>query len=253
MDGSLDFSVSGDTFPGGRTPAKAPQLKEGQEVEARYGGESEWFPGTIKTINADGTYDIDYADGDKETKVIAEFVRVKQPPKTPQIKRQDTEESLKSTQKLKRAASEVEDKERADAQGAKRNLAAAASELDSSVQLDAVKGMRQASDELQERKKLEAQRALEKQARREQETAPAAIKEAAKKVDGERLASSVAKLGQSAAKYEAPKEDPHAWMSSSDRRELPEKVESRTWSGLEAKATPELQAALPWDTSDIPT
>ena len=71
MDGSLDFSVSGDTFPGGRTPAKAPQLKEGQDVEARFGGEGEWFPGTIKTINADGSYDIDYADGDKETKVIA--------------------------------------------------------------------------------------------------------------------------------------------------------------------------------------
>ena len=41
-------------------------------------------------------------------------------------------------------------------------------------------------------------------------------------------------------------------MSSSDRA-LPDKVEARTWSGLEAKATPELQAALPWDTSDIPT
>ena len=253
MDGSLDFSVSGDTFPGGRTPAKAPQLKEGQECEARFGGESEWFPGTIKAVNADGSYDIDYADGDKETKVIAEFVRIKQAPKTPQIKRQDTEESLKSTQKLKRAASEVEDKERADAQGAKRNLAAAASELDSSVQLDAAKGMRQASDELQERKKEEARRELEKQARREREQAPEAIKEAAAKVDGEKLASSVADLGRSASKYEAPKEDPHAWMSSSDRRALPDKVEARTWSGLEAKATPELQAALPWDTSDIPT
>ena len=110
MDGSLDFSVSGDTFPGGRTPAKAPQLKEGQDVEARFGGESEWFPGTINKVHGDGSYDIDYADGDKETKVIAEFVRIK-PPKTP-LTRQDTEESLKSTQKLKRAASEVEDKER---------------------------------------------------------------------------------------------------------------------------------------------
>ena len=160
MDGSLDFSVSGDTFPGGRTPAKAPPLKEGAEVEARYGGESEWFPGTIKAVNADGSYDIDYADGDKETKVIAEFVRMKQPPKTPQIKRQDTEESLKSTQKLKRAASEVEDKERADAQHASRNLQSAARELDSSQTLEASRGMRQASDELQERKKEEARREL---------------------------------------------------------------------------------------------
>ena len=188
MDGSLDFSVSGATFPGGRTPAKAPPLKEGAEVEARYGGESEWFPGTIKTVHGDGSYDIDYADGDKAPKVIAEFVRAKgTAPKTPQIKRQDTEDSLKSTQKLKRAASEVEDKERADAQHASRNLHAAAAELDSSVQLDAAKGMRQASDELQERKKQEAQRELEKQARREQEKAPEAIKEAAKKVDGEKL------------------------------------------------------------------
>ena len=253
MDGSLDFSVSGDTFPGGRTPAKAPPLKEGAEVEARYGGESEWFPGTIKAVNADGSYDIDYADGDKETKVIAEFVRAKgTAPKTPQIKRQDTEDSLKSTQKLKRAASEVEDKERADAVNASRNLSAAARELDSSQTLEASRGMRSAGEELQERKK-QAQRELEKQARREQEQAPAAIKEAAKKVDGEKLSQSVADLGRKAAKYEAPKEDPHAWMSSSDRRALPDKVEARTWSGLEAKATPELQAALPWDTSDIPT
>jgi hypothetical protein len=255
MDGSLDFSVSGDTFPGGRTPAKAPPLKEGAEVEARYGGESEWFPGTIKAVNADGSYDIDYADGDKETKVIAEFVRAKgTAPKTPQIKRQDTEESLKSTQKLKRAASEVEDKERADSVNASRNLSAAARELDSSQTLEASRGMRSAGEELQERKKQEAQRELEKQARREQEQAPAAIKEAAKKVDGDKLSASVADLGRKAAKYEAPKEDPHAWMSSSrDRRALPDKVEARTWSGLEAKATPELQAALPWDTSDIPT
>ncbi len=114
--------------------------------------------------------------------------------------------------------------------------------------------MRSAGEELQERKKQEAQRELEKQARREQEKAPEAIKEAARKVDGEKLSQSVADLGRKAAKYEAPKEDPHAWMSSSrDRRALPDKVEARTWSGLEAKATPELQAALPWDTSDIPT
>ena len=53
-------------LPGGRTPAKAPPLKEGAEVEARFGGETSGSPDN-KAVNADGSYDIDYADGDSET------------------------------------------------------------------------------------------------------------------------------------------------------------------------------------------
>merc|ERR1712146_30937 len=37
----------------------------GQHIEAKYGGKK-WFKGTIMKINDDGTYFIQYDDGDKE-------------------------------------------------------------------------------------------------------------------------------------------------------------------------------------------
>ena len=36
------------------------------KVEARYRGRSRYFPGRIARENRDGTYDIDYDDGEKE-------------------------------------------------------------------------------------------------------------------------------------------------------------------------------------------
>ena len=41
----------------------------GVQVEARFGGEEDWYPGTVKAVNADGTYQIAYDDGDEEDSV----------------------------------------------------------------------------------------------------------------------------------------------------------------------------------------
>ena len=35
------------------------------QVECRYGGNDEYFPGVIVNVHVDGTYDVDYDDGDQ--------------------------------------------------------------------------------------------------------------------------------------------------------------------------------------------
>ena len=47
------------------------------QVEARFGGEEDWYPGTVKAVNADGTYQIAYDDGDEEDSVAPEYVRLR--------------------------------------------------------------------------------------------------------------------------------------------------------------------------------
>ena len=50
---------------------------EGQKIEGNYRGRGRWFPGRISGINRDGTYNIDYDDGEIE-KFIGELnIRVK--------------------------------------------------------------------------------------------------------------------------------------------------------------------------------
>ena len=77
MDTSLDFSMSQSgamDFPSVNTPGgkgKGQPLSVGAAIEARHGGGRKWFPGKISAASDDGTFDIDYADGDKETAVRA--------------------------------------------------------------------------------------------------------------------------------------------------------------------------------------
>ena len=40
-------------------------FKEGDAVECRHGGGPRSYPGTVVKAHGDGTYDIDYDDGDK--------------------------------------------------------------------------------------------------------------------------------------------------------------------------------------------
>lgn len=47
----------------------------GDEVEARYKRGRKWYPGKIRAVNLDGTYDVRYKDGDSERDVEAAFVR----------------------------------------------------------------------------------------------------------------------------------------------------------------------------------
>ena len=49
---------------------KPPMFKEGQKIEARFGGKAKYFPGKITKVFEDTlTYDINYDDGDMETMV----------------------------------------------------------------------------------------------------------------------------------------------------------------------------------------
>ena len=48
-----------------------------QKVEANYGGEGKWYPGSIAKVNSNGTYNIGYDDGDSEENVPADRVRAR--------------------------------------------------------------------------------------------------------------------------------------------------------------------------------
>ena len=50
-------------------------LMVGTVVEARFGGDDAWFPGTVEAVNEDGTYVIAYDDGDREADVAPALVR----------------------------------------------------------------------------------------------------------------------------------------------------------------------------------
>lgn len=56
------------------------KLKVGTKVDCRYSGEvigeDAYFPGVIARANSDGTYDIDYDDGDQEESVDFESIRL---------------------------------------------------------------------------------------------------------------------------------------------------------------------------------
>jgi hypothetical protein len=43
--------------------------EEGAKVDVRYGGGVRWYIGVVAKTHADGSYDIDYDDGDKERRV----------------------------------------------------------------------------------------------------------------------------------------------------------------------------------------
>lgn len=52
--------------------------KVGDKVEAHWKGGQTWWKGTIATVNADGTYNINFDDGDKETNLAATSIRPRQ-------------------------------------------------------------------------------------------------------------------------------------------------------------------------------
>jgi hypothetical protein len=54
-------------------------LREGMKVEARYRGKARYYPGVIRRENRDGTFDIDYDDGEKEMFVAAELIKALEP------------------------------------------------------------------------------------------------------------------------------------------------------------------------------
>ncbi|RYH28864.1 hypothetical protein EON65_10595, partial [archaeon] len=52
------------------------RLEEGAKVEVNYGGKGKYFPGKISKARLDGTFDILYDDGDSETRVREDWIRL---------------------------------------------------------------------------------------------------------------------------------------------------------------------------------
>lgn len=50
---------------------------EGQQIEGNYRGRGRWYPGRISGINRDGTYNIDYDDGEIERYIGERHIRMK--------------------------------------------------------------------------------------------------------------------------------------------------------------------------------
>lgn len=57
-----------------RSP-RVDSLLEGDKIEARYGGRSKHYPGRVARVHRDGTMDIEYDDGERETRVRPDLVR----------------------------------------------------------------------------------------------------------------------------------------------------------------------------------
>lgn len=52
---------------GGDGSTQPPKLAVGDSVQARLGGKGRWFAATVTCVNADGTVDVEYPDGDEDT------------------------------------------------------------------------------------------------------------------------------------------------------------------------------------------
>ena len=71
-------TTGGDDSP--RDDSRSPRgrrgrLTEGNQIEARYRGRSKFYKGRIRRDRGDETYDIDYDDGEQETRVLEEYMR----------------------------------------------------------------------------------------------------------------------------------------------------------------------------------
>eukprot|EP00981_Chlorochromonas_danica_P015758 scaffold14385_cov229-Ochromonas_danica.AAC.1 len=84
---TIDKNVRIQPFAGGgeeekRSASLGPssrkvELTVGMAVEANYRGKGQFYPGKIKNVRLDGTYDVVYEDGDSESRVPEEYIRVK--------------------------------------------------------------------------------------------------------------------------------------------------------------------------------
>ncbi|RLN90771.1 hypothetical protein BBJ28_00021007 [Nothophytophthora sp. Chile5] len=52
-----------------------PEFTRGDRVEARFGGQTTYFPGTIERVYPNGSCDITYDDGDEEERVASRLIR----------------------------------------------------------------------------------------------------------------------------------------------------------------------------------
>ena len=80
-DGEKEYRVEKDNVraadDGGASGADTPEpsLREGDRCEGNHRGRGRWYPGRIGRVHANGTYDIDYDDGEQERRVDAVMAR----------------------------------------------------------------------------------------------------------------------------------------------------------------------------------
>ncbi len=53
------------------------KIREGDKCEAEFKNTGKFYPGTVKRERSDGTYDIEFDDGDKQSYVEASRIKVK--------------------------------------------------------------------------------------------------------------------------------------------------------------------------------
>ncbi|CAM9753461.1 unnamed protein product, partial [Laminaria digitata] len=72
---ALDGGDRSGAGRGGREQDAAGLVEEGDKVEANYRGRGRYYKGRVRRVNRDGTFDIDYDDGEKERGVPTDMVR----------------------------------------------------------------------------------------------------------------------------------------------------------------------------------
>jgi hypothetical protein len=75
-DGEVEAKIDSSRIRLPLPAATASDLKEGVKVEVNYRGNSTFYPGIIQTIHENSTYDILYDDGERETMVPIERIRL---------------------------------------------------------------------------------------------------------------------------------------------------------------------------------
>ena len=60
----------------GRSESTSDDIRVGSRVEGRYRGASKYYPGKITRVRLDGTYDIEYDDGECESRVPKSLIRI---------------------------------------------------------------------------------------------------------------------------------------------------------------------------------
>ncbi|RLN64318.1 hypothetical protein BBJ29_004232 [Phytophthora kernoviae] len=99
-DGDRDAQIPGDLIQADEQPAsrdtitKKRALKVSDVVKARYKKGKKLFSGKVARVRSDGTYDIEYDDGDVEMRVDAEMIEIPE-----SKKREDDDNDLPSTSK----------------------------------------------------------------------------------------------------------------------------------------------------------
>ena len=74
-DGDEERNVSAYKIRRKAGAASTTKLREGDAVEARYRGREKYYKGKISRDRMDGTYDINYDDGEKELRVEERLIR----------------------------------------------------------------------------------------------------------------------------------------------------------------------------------